>query len=88
VQLSLGGLSDLLEPHLAAVLPALPPPQRRALEVALLLADDGGRPRDQRAVSAGVLNALRELARTQPVLVAIFAVRRATYDANEVTDAR
>jgi ATP/maltotriose-dependent transcriptional regulator MalT len=71
VQLSLAGLSDLLEPHLAAVLPALPVPQRRALEVALLLEDDGGQRRDQRAVSAGVLNALRELARTQPVLLAI-----------------
>ena len=71
VQLSLSGLSDLLEPHLPAVLPALAPPQRRALEVALLLEDDGGHRPDQRAVAAGVLNALRELARTQPVLLAI-----------------
>lgn len=71
VQLSLTGVSDLLEPHLEALLPALPPPQRQALQVALLLQDDGGQPRDQRAVAAGVLNALRELARERPVLVAI-----------------
>ncbi|HUG30119.1 MAG TPA: AAA family ATPase [Candidatus Limnocylindria bacterium] len=71
VQLSHAALSDLLEPHLAAVLPLLPRPQRRALEVALLLDDDEGSPPDQRAIAAGALSAIRALARTQPVLLAV-----------------
>lgn len=71
VQLSYAVLSDLLEPHLGAVLPSLPGPQRRALEIALLLEDDVGTPPDRRAIAAGALNALRALARERPVLVAI-----------------
>ncbi|MEO5703481.1 MAG: AAA family ATPase [Candidatus Limnocylindrales bacterium] len=70
-RLSLGGLSDLLEPHLDAVLPALPPPQRRALEIAFLLRGEGGQPADKRALAAGSLNAIRALARDQPLLIAI-----------------
>ncbi len=69
-QLSYAALADLLEPHLAAVLPGLPAPQRRALEIALLLEADDTAP-DQRAISAGTLNAIRALARERPVLVAI-----------------
>ncbi|HEY3191056.1 MAG TPA: ATP-binding protein, partial [Solirubrobacteraceae bacterium] len=69
-QLSYAALADLLEPHLDAVLPALPAPQRRALEVALLLVEDAATP-DQRAISAGTLGAVRVLARNRPVLVAI-----------------
>ena len=71
VQLSLAALSDLFEPQLARTLPALPAPQRRALEIALLLEDDEGRAPDQRALSAGVLNLLRALAGERPVLVAV-----------------
>ena len=71
VQLSHGTLTDLLEPHLGSVLATLPKPQQRALEVALLLEDGGGSPPDRRAIAAGALNALRALAREQPVLVAI-----------------
>ena len=71
VQLSHGALSDLLDPHLGAVLPLLPRPQRRALEVALLLEDDGGSAPDRRAIAAGALNAVRALAHDQPVLLAI-----------------
>lgn len=71
VRLSLAALADLLAPHLDALLPGLPPPQRRALEVALLLEDDQGRPPDQRAIAAGVLSALRRLAQESPVLLAI-----------------
>src|SRR6478672_10818513 len=52
-QLSFAALADLLEPHLDAVLPSLPPPQRRALEAALLLEDDESVTPDQRAISAG-----------------------------------
>lgn len=71
VQFSYAVLSDLLEPHLDAALPSLPGPQRRALEVALLLKDDDGTAPDRRAIAAGALNALRALARARPVLLAI-----------------
>ena len=70
-QLSYAALADLLEPYLDAVLPGLPAPQRRALEVALLLEDDDAAPPDQRAISAGTLSAIRALARNGPVLIAI-----------------
>jgi len=68
--LSYAALADLLEPRLDAVLPSLPAPQRRALEVALLLEEDAATP-DQRAISAGTLGAVRALARERPVLIAI-----------------
>ncbi len=71
VRLAHAALSDLLEPYLGDVLPLLPRPQRQALEVALLLADDAGSAPDQRAVSAGALNMIRALARERPVLLAI-----------------
>jgi DNA-binding CsgD family transcriptional regulator len=71
VRLSHSGLADLLEDCLDDVLPSLPPPLRRALGVALLRveADDGTL--DQRAVAMGVLAAIRALAGSEPVLVAI-----------------
>ena len=62
-------LSDLLEPCAADVLPGLPRPQRRA-RGALLLAEPEADPQP-RAVAAGFLSVLRELAREQPVLVAL-----------------
>ena len=71
VQLSLASLADLLEPHLDGVLGELPPPQARALEVALLLRDDEGRAPDQRAIASGSLGAIRALALEQPVAIAI-----------------
>ena len=71
VQLAHAALSDLLEPHIGAVLAGLPPPQRHAIEVALLLSDGGEAAPDQRAISAGVLNGIRWLARERPVLLAI-----------------
>ena len=69
-ELSHASLADLLEPCVAEVLPTLPRPQRRALEGALLLAEPEGDPQP-RAVAAGFLSVLRELARQQPVLVAL-----------------
>ena len=71
VHLALSALSDLLEAHLATILPTVPSPQRRALQVALLLEDDGGQPPEQRALFAGVLNALRSVARDRSVVLAI-----------------
>ncbi len=70
-RLSFAGLSDLLGPVLDEVLPALPPPQRRALEVALLLRDPAGDVAPDRAVLAAVTSALRGLAAAGPVLVAV-----------------
>jgi DNA-binding CsgD family transcriptional regulator len=70
-RLSYSGLGDLLESVADDVLPALPEPQRRALEIALLKARDDGDPPDQRAVSVAVVSALRLLAATAPVVVAI-----------------
>jgi DNA-binding CsgD family transcriptional regulator len=69
--LAFSSLADLLAPALGDVADELPPPQRRALEAALLLDTPGGGRTDRRAVAAGLLNALRALAAEAPVLVAI-----------------
>jgi DNA-binding CsgD family transcriptional regulator len=71
VQLAFAGLADLLGDALDDVLPALPPPQRRALAIALLLEDVRGVPPDQRAVSAAFFGALGLLAAERPVVVAV-----------------
>jgi DNA-binding CsgD family transcriptional regulator len=71
VRLSYSALADLFEDALDDVLAELPGPQRRALQVALLMADAGGQPLDQRAVSAGVLGAIRSLARNGPLAIAV-----------------
>ena len=48
--LSFSALGDLLEPVPEAAFSGLPGPQRRALDVALLRAEPGPEPPDQRAV--------------------------------------
>jgi ATP/maltotriose-dependent transcriptional regulator MalT len=68
--LSFSALGDLVEESLPDVLELLPVPQRRALEVALLLAEAGRRPPDRRTVGVAVLGVLRALSRTGPVIVA------------------
>jgi DNA-binding CsgD family transcriptional regulator len=70
-RLSYAALGDLLEPVLEEALPTLPEPQRRALEVALLLAPSSGARADQRGVSRAVLGCLRSVAASTPVVVAI-----------------
>ena len=70
-RLSFAGLTDLLEPVLGAVLGALPSIQRRALEAALLLAEDERLPPDQRTISTACLGAFRGLAEGGRVLVAV-----------------
>src|SRR6266702_6934256 len=70
-RLAFGALADLLEPVADEVLARLPEPQRRALSVALLREDPGGRRLDQRAVGAATVTVLTALARTAPVMVAI-----------------
>jgi predicted ATPase len=71
VQLSFAALSDLLEDVLEETLPELPTPQRRALEVALLLEEARGPPPDQRAIALAFLGVLRLLARSGPILIAV-----------------
>jgi DNA-binding CsgD family transcriptional regulator len=68
--LSFAGLVDLFEPVLEDTLPRLPEPQRRALEIALLLRPADAVP-DRRALATGVLNALRALATASAVIVAV-----------------
>jgi DNA-binding CsgD family transcriptional regulator len=71
-QLSFAALIDLLDDvgadELAAL--ALPAPQQRALEVALLRAEPAG-DTPLSAISVGFLNALRALAAAGPLLVAV-----------------
>ena len=71
VRLSFAALGDLLAGALQEALADLPLPQRRALQVALLLADPEGEPSDQRAIGLAVLNLLRTLSSAGPLLVAI-----------------
>ena len=66
------GLSDLLAPVVDEALDGLPAPRRRALEVALLLAEPhDGRAPDVRAIGLALLDVLRALAARGPVLLAL-----------------
>ena len=67
---ALAGLGDLLDGALDEVLPALPPPRRRALEVALLM-EEAEDPLAPRALGVAVRHALELLAADQPLLVAV-----------------
>jgi DNA-binding CsgD family transcriptional regulator len=66
-RLSYAGLGDLLD----LALPALPAPQKRALDAALLRSEVAGPSPDQRAVSVASLAVLRALAASRPLIVAI-----------------
>jgi predicted ATPase len=92
-RLSFAALGDLLDGVEDEHLAGLPPPQRSALEVALLRAEAAGSPPDQRAISAAFHGILVALAAAGPTMVAIddvqwldapsagvveFAVRRLT----------
>jgi DNA-binding CsgD family transcriptional regulator len=68
---SYSGVSDLLADVLDEVLPGLPGPQRRALEVALLLRDSGRPPPEQHTLAVGLLGVLRALAASRPVVLAV-----------------
>src|SRR4051794_369447 len=71
-RLSFSGLADLLADVADEVLPALPPPQREALEVALVLrASASGRPPDPMAAGVALQAVLAELARDGPLVVAV-----------------
>jgi DNA-binding CsgD family transcriptional regulator len=82
--LPFAGLSDLLTDVLPTVADGLPGPQREALEVALLLRPAGAKPPTAHAIGLAVLGALRAMAETGPLLVAIDDVHwldRASLDA-------
>jgi DNA-binding CsgD family transcriptional regulator len=71
VGLSFSGLADLTEPVLDRVLPRLPAPQARALEIALIRVEPTEADLDQRAVLLGFLSVLRQLSADAPVLLAL-----------------
>ena len=66
-RLSFVGLADLLDDVASDELAALPSPQRRALEIALLRAEPTGTPPGEQAIALGILNALRSLAARAPL---------------------
>src|SRR3990172_7501192 len=71
---SFAALSDLLDPCLGEVLAGLPGPQRRALEVSLLLQHVVALPPpppDQRAVGLAFTSALRLLTAGGPLVLAV-----------------
>lgn len=69
--LTFAGLTDLLSGVDRATLDELPPPQRDALTVALLEADDPSASPEPRAVFAGLASVLGALAVDRPAVVAI-----------------
>ncbi|HEY2915615.1 MAG TPA: ATP-binding protein, partial [Candidatus Limnocylindrales bacterium] len=71
-RLGFSGLADLLGNLPRTMLASLPPPQRRALEIALVLADaTSADTPEERAVGPAVLGVLRAAAARRPILVAI-----------------
>jgi DNA-binding CsgD family transcriptional regulator len=71
VKLSFAGLGDLLGGVWDEALPELPRPQRRSLEVALLLEESEGAPPDVRAVALAFLAVLRLISEEAPLMVAV-----------------
>jgi DNA-binding CsgD family transcriptional regulator len=69
--LSFSALGDLLGSVPEMALAELPRPQRQALDVALLRAEPGPDPPDQRAVAVAMLGVIRALAATAPVVVGV-----------------
>lgn len=70
-KLSLTGVFDLVEPVADEVLPKLPEPQRAALEVTLLRSAARGRRPGPRTLATALLNAVRLLADSTPLLIAV-----------------
>lgn len=70
-ELGFAVLADLLQERAPRLLRELPLPQRRALEVAVLLAEPGPESPQPRAIAAAFLAVLRLAARDQPLLVAV-----------------
>jgi DNA-binding CsgD family transcriptional regulator len=70
-RLAFAALADLLAPVLGEALAGAPPPQRRALEAALLVGEQANAPADERAVAFAVLTVLRHAASTRRLVVAV-----------------
>lgn len=70
-KLAFTALSDLIGGTVGESLPSLSPPRRRALEVALLLAEPGTEAPDPRGIALAFLDVLRTLAASAPILVAV-----------------
>jgi DNA-binding CsgD family transcriptional regulator len=70
-EMAYAALGDLLGDDAADALAELPGPQRRALEVALLLREPEDEQPAQRAVAVATLGVLAALSRERPLLVAI-----------------
>ena len=68
--LSFASLSELLEPVLPDILEHVPTPRRRALEVALLLAEPGDSAPAPLAIGLALLQVLRVLSQRSPLVVA------------------
>ena len=64
-------VSDLLADVPNEVVTGLPGPQRRGLEVALLLRDSGGPPPEQHTLGVALLGVLRALSASRPLVLAI-----------------
>src|SRR5262249_43839098 len=70
-RLSFSALTDLLAPVERTAFGALPDPQRRALDAALLRDASSDRGPDPRAIGTGVVSLLASMAAAKPVLLAI-----------------
>ncbi len=70
-EMAYAALGDLLSDHTADALAGLPGPQRRAIEVALLLREPEEEQPAQRAVAVATLGVLAALSRERPLLVGI-----------------
>lgn len=68
---ALAGIHDLLSEVAAETRSALPRPQRRAVDIALLLSDPDPAPVEPRVLATGVLGVLRQLADAGLVLLVI-----------------
>jgi DNA-binding CsgD family transcriptional regulator len=70
-KLSFAALADLVSPIDAEAFDALPGPQRRALDVALLRVEAQATPPERRTVGTALLSLLRSLAPLREVIIAI-----------------
>jgi DNA-binding CsgD family transcriptional regulator len=72
-RLAFAALGDLLDPVIDEALPALPRPQRRGLEIALLRGDSDSaqEPIDERTIGVATLSALRVISAQAPLVLAI-----------------
>lgn len=69
--LPLSGFGDLFGSLADVRLRGLPPPQRAAIEVALIIREPIGDPSDERTLAVATTTFLREMTADQPVLIAV-----------------